>query len=212
MIRLFLLRHGNTFEKDETAKQIGSATDLPLTKKGCSQAELFLSFLKNKKISPKKIYSGNLLRQRQTAEILSKGLQMDRIIEENALMEIDYGLWEGLSSEKIKKQWPDEYKAWTEKAKWPEGIFQGSFENHKKLLKIWMDKLLKDHIGDIVAVSSNGIMRLFYSFIENEWNQLMENAQMEKIKVKTGHFCEIHLDSDVKIKRWNNNPEKFFIK
>lgn len=192
MIRLFLVRHGNTFEKGQIAVQVGARTDLSLTEEGCRQAKKMAEYLLKHQIFPVAFYRGNLKRQTEFAEIMSKPFH-PLLISEPALTEIDYGPWEGLTSEKIAEQWPTEYAEWNESAKWPEKIFPCTYQSHKQALDEWLKKIENEHPpgNSVVAVSSNGLLRL----LKNE-------------KVKTGHFCELHLHSGrFEIKSWNQSPD-----
>lgn len=169
-MRLILVRHGNTFEEGQSAIQIGSRTDLPLTAFGQAQAKE-LSF------NAEVVYSGPLMRHKETAYALGKN-----VIIEPALNEIDYGLWEGLTAEEIGRRWPKEYAAWNQEGRWAEGIFGGSVEEHLQKLQNW----LKNLNGTVVGVTSGGVIRL-----------LAPNQP----KVKTGHYCEF--GPSLNVLRWN---------
>lgn len=187
-MRLILMRHGNTFEKDETPIQVGARTDLPLTSFGKEQAKRVLEYLLEKKIVPKAIYSGNLKRQIESALIIGNHFKLTPLKIES-LTEIDYGLWEGLTAEKIQTEWPKEYKEWTEEAIWPKNIFNSSYSKMKKTLDDWLRSLtdIYNEKDTVFAVTSNGLLRFF----KNE-------------KVKTGHFCELKLyPGGFEIHSWN---------
>jgi probable phosphoglycerate mutase len=120
------------------------------------------------------------------------------------LTEIDYGAWEGLSSDEITRRWPTAYLAWTEEGKWP-SLFGGSLDNHLKQIAEWIELLHSTYTpGDtVLAVSSNGLIRFF----SNEWEKLSASKQIDRLKVKTGHFCELELHSHhLHIKKWNASP------
>ena len=187
MTRLFLMRHGNTFESTETPLQIGARTDLPLTEYGKEQALKMANYLKEHSILPQGIYASRLQRQMQTAQIIAANCKVPWI-EEGALAEIDYGLWEGLRAEEVQRQWPQEYEAWIKQGLWQKKIFASQYEMHQKQWHTWLATLPE---GDIVAISSNGLIRT------------MLNGE----KVQTGHFCELQcLDGHWNIKSWNQNP------
>jgi 2,3-bisphosphoglycerate-dependent phosphoglycerate mutase len=190
LIQLILVRHGNTFETGETPVQIGARTDLHLSVRGKAQAEEVARYLISRGISPKALYSGVLKRQRESAEIAASYFNL-KVIETSALTEIDYGLWEGLSSEEISAKWPKEYKEWAEEGKWQSHIFQGSEESHRQKFDAWFDHLKNSHRDNtVVAFTSNGLLRF-----------------LRKEKVKTGHICELLLyPSEVQICSWNRNP------
>ena len=188
MTRLILMRHGNTFEEGQIPFQVGASSDLPLTAYGRVQAEEMAKFLAVEGLSPEAIFSGKLKRQAESAQIIADFFNL-KVQNAAALTEIDYGLWEGLSSDAIREQWPKEYAEWNDEAKWQSHIFRGGYEAHLKGLIGWMDELRHLFCNKTVfAVTSNGLLRL----LKNE-------------KVKTGHFCEIRLHREaMEICRWNN--------
>lgn len=182
------MRHGNTFESKEIPVQIGARTDLPLTAEGVKQAALMASYLQKEKICPEKIYAGNLLRQTQSAKIIGDRFQLPYFAEA-ALTEIDYGVWEGLTADEIAFRWPREYEGWMN-GDWPGEIFNERWEDRMAKLDRWFNELKKGRERVVLAVTSNGLLRL----LRNE-------------KVKTGHFCWIDLSEDSHtIQKWNVDP------
>lgn len=206
MIEVLLVRHGNTFEAGEVPRQVGARSDLPLTQKGKEQAEAMASRLSATKICPKAIYAGELQRQRVAAEMIGHHLGVKH---SPALTEIDYGLWEGLTSEEIGCRWPEDYARWTMQGVWAESIFGTSLCDHMHHINQWIDDLRTEYApGDtVVGVTSNGVMRLFYSLLTESWQHLSHTKQIEKLKVNTGHFCRLHLSqSAIEVKDWNVKP------
>lgn len=206
MIRLILVRHGNTFETGQTPLQVGARTDLPLTAQGRKQAEQMGDYLLAHSISPAAIYAGNLKRQIESAEIIASRLASSCPLKlrEPSLTEIDYGAWEGLPSDEIARRWPNEYLAWAEEGKWPAPIFGGSLQKHRADIANWIASLRAAFTsGDVVvAVSSNGLIRFF----SNEWETFAKAKQMDRLKVKTGHFCDLDLSSkNVLVRSWNHS-------
>lgn len=188
---------------------VGARSDLPLTAQGCEQAKQFARRLVAEGMVPKAIYAGSLKRQIETANIISENLTATVQPHEAALTEIDYGAWEGLTQEEVMSRWPQEYSDWTGAGKWARGVFGRSREDHLTDIQHWIAHLRASHAsGDqIVAVTSNGVLRFFYSLQETDWQRYVQEARVEHLKVKTGHFCELHLLEDsVQIKRWNVKP------
>lgn len=193
MIRLILVRHGNTFEEGQPPVQIGALTDLPLTSFGLTQAERMAQYLIAQKIQPKAIFAGNLQRQTQFAKIVGKPFCLS-FCNEPALTELNYGAWEGLSSVEISAKWPEEYALWNKAGKWVTSVFQSTEEAHKQAIESWLNHLRKTYkSGDtILAISSNGLLRFF----------------QRKEKVKTGHFCDLEiLPHGLKVNGWNLDPK-----
>jgi len=213
-MRLFLIRHGNTFNKGETPVQVGAKTDLALTDKGLEQAKSLAEYFKKEGIAPKAIFSGSLLRQVQTAEILKESLNINSEIQtQTALQEIDYGLWEGLSVEDIKASWANEYTAWTDGGVWPEEVFaEKEVKRIKELQKLftYLSENFKE-TDDVILVSSNGIIRQFTRFVAGErnslWEDLSESKEIDSLKVRTGSFSEMKILDDCAEKiSWNLLP------
>ncbi len=208
-MRLIIARHGNTFESDEIPRYVGSQSDLHLTDQGIEQAYQLAQFFSSQNIRPDLICSGNLQRQRHTAEILSKKLSQLNLLKETAFDEINYGVWEGLTQDVIEQQWPFEFKRWQQAMLWPKDIFIGSLEHHMYAIKKWLYHLQGTSYKNVIAVSSQGIIRCLLSFNPGLWQQIIEEEKASEYKVRTGHFCEFYLPSqgDIEIIQWNQAPK-----
>lgn len=92
MTRLYIVRHGNTFEAGEAPRRIGSRTDLPLTAAGLAQAEALGAFFAREGVRFARALSSPLRRTRATAEAVL-GRQPYPLVLETAdfLAEIDHG-------------------------------------------------------------------------------------------------------------------------
>lgn len=184
----------------EEPRQIGAQTDLPLTAQGRQQIEKGALALQKANYTPSAIYAGPLKRQRESAQILAAPFSLP-VTSSEALREIDYGLWEGLKAPEIESKWGKEYQAWREKGEWPEMIFRGNLNQHLQQIQQWLFSLDSPDSSDhfILAVTSNGLLRFFHP----EWRQIGKRGEMDRLKVKTGHFCELILSHPVQVVRWN---------
>ncbi len=210
MARLFLVRHGNTFGPGDTCVQVGSKTDLDLVESGRKQAESVASWLKEKGIEPAAIYAGPLKRHIQSSEIVAASFGLEFQSGVTALNEIDFGAWEGLTPEAIEQKFPSEYQAWKIKAEWQEEIFGGNFEDRLSEIRRWIKELSENFStsDSVVAFSSGGNIRYFYSFIASEWRKLVRDSAVETLKVGTGRICELEIfPGSVKVLSWNIKPE-----
>jgi probable phosphoglycerate mutase len=220
VIRVFLVRHGNTFNPGETCLQVGLRTDLALTEGGRTQLCARGEKLKQDGVRPKTIFAGSLKRQKESASILMQLLApAEPVVLEDALNEIDYGLWEGLSAEEIKSRWPKEYELWSTSAVWPDGVFAGSEEAHLSTVWNFARRLQEDFEAgdDVLVVSSGGTIRYFYSLLTNKWEELAREARMKELKVATGSCSLLHLKpnlrsasneptGEVEVVFWNKKP------
>lgn len=108
MTCFILVRHGQT-EWNRVERFRGRA-DIPLDKTGLAQADAT-----GRRVAaewrPGAIYCSPLSRAVKTAEVIAKycGLQVNI---HPGLVDIDYGQWQGLTSEEANQKWPDELDAW----------------------------------------------------------------------------------------------------
>ena len=209
-MRLILVRHGNTFEKGAVCTHVGRS-DMPLTSEGLIQARRVGRHLRQENFIPSAVYSGSLSRQRQTAQAISEELCSGRAVQSgvSALDEVDYGPWEGLTTEQIIERWPAEYTDWIEAGVWPEGIIPGSSEQRIEAIRKFVDELLavQDPDDKVIAVSSNGVLRYFNALIPGKWEALCRDRRVKELKVATGAFCELLFSGDnIEIVSWNTLP------
>lgn len=202
--RLFIVRHGNTFEPNETPCYVGSQIDLNLAKKGYEQAENLGKYFSQNKIH--EIYSGSLKRQLQTAQKIKELAKIESEIKVvYALDEINYGSWEGKTVDEIIKNNIDGYKDWESKAIFP-SEFEDDFDSRIELISIWLKMLLESENENILAVSSNGIIKMMLYFTRI-WNKVVSEERISEFKVRTGNFVEIELGESNRIVSWNVEPE-----
>jgi broad specificity phosphatase PhoE len=108
MTELWLIRHGQT-DWNLAGRWQGQASNAPgLNETGRVQALATLKLLTGKQFAA--IYSSDLLRSRQTAELIAETLGLDIILEPR-LREIDLGEWEGMLSRDIEARCPEELAA-----------------------------------------------------------------------------------------------------
>ena len=105
MTDFWLVRHGQT-NWNLTGRWQGQSSDAPsLNETGRKQAVALVDQLKNVRCSS--IYSSDLVRSRQTAELIANRLGLGVTLEPR-LREINLGEWEGMLSDEIKSQYPQE--------------------------------------------------------------------------------------------------------
>lgn len=105
MLELYLFRHGQTNSNIEM--RFLGATDMPLNEVGIAQAEK--AVFKDKIFDA--LYASPLKRTVQTAEILNKNLGLE-IQKLDSLQERNFGIFDNLTVEEMKKLNLTEYNAW----------------------------------------------------------------------------------------------------
>ena len=108
MTRIILVRHGETaWNKVERFR---GRTDVPLNEVGISQAEATARRIEMAwKVTA--VYSSPLSRATRTAEAIAGRLSLSVQVHAG-LVDIDYGKWQGLSPDEVRRQWPELLSDW----------------------------------------------------------------------------------------------------
>ncbi len=103
---LYVVRHGATAWNQ--AGCIQGQLDTPLSAMGRSQAAQVAQRLVSYKTTA--LYSSDLLRTYETAQIISQAVNL-KVIQKPGLREMQFGDWQGLTFDQIRKQYPEIYAA-----------------------------------------------------------------------------------------------------
>jgi len=205
MTKLIIVRHGNTFAPYETPLRVGARTDIPLVDSGKQQAKKVGEWLKQNHLIPDKIYTSELQRTFQTAELIVNELNTDiPIIKDPKFNEIDYGPDEGKSdAEVINRIGEAAIKMWDENAIVPHGWQV----DPKIIIQNWLvfGKFIEEKHKDqiILVVTSNGIAR-FAPYLTGQFEPF--KAQ-HSIKISTGALCILEIiNNNWQVERWNFRP------
>jgi broad specificity phosphatase PhoE len=103
---LYVVRHGAT-DWNQSGR-IQGHTDIPLNETGRAQARL--ASIRLAGVRAAALYSSDLLRAYETARIIGQATGL-AVVPTPGLREINFGVWQGLSSLQIREQDPDVYAA-----------------------------------------------------------------------------------------------------
>ena len=199
MINLYLIRHGR---QNSTLCNV----DVELSAEGRTQAELLRDRFKSYPIDA--IYSSNLIRAKQTAEILNQAFDLPVQVREN-LKEISFGLMTGMTEQYIDEHFHDfkieQYKLLSD-LPYPGG------ENGKAVYERVMPvitELLQSGSRNMLIVTHGGVIRallaaligrtqaerfLFAVSLENTGiTQLIYNPENERFYLERFNDCA-HLE------------------
>ncbi len=204
MTRLYILRHGNTFDPGDTVTRVGARTDLPLSTSGQDQARrLAAHFVKHEPFGFAQACCSSLIRTRQTAEtILAASANPPSLRVLPFLTEIDYGPDENQPEEKVEARiGRAAVDLWDEQAIPPPGWVV----EPESLITAWraMLKTLSADAPDrpILLVTSNGIARFALDLVTTG------RSRASSIKLKTGAFGTLSLsEGTVELVNWNQRP------
>lgn len=178
MSRLFIVRHGDTFEMEDTPRRIGARSDLPLVKSGRTQAAALGDCFRQSNISFTCAFAGPLVRTRDTALAILQGRKQPTLQIVGWLAEVDHGPDEGRSeAEVLARIGVDALAAWDRNAVAPAAWRL----NKAKRLAAWRALLKSPPSGDTLLVTSNGAAR--FVFLANEIERPASG-----LKLRTGAY------------------------
>lgn len=109
MTRLCVIKTGQT--TSEVESRVESLAGAPLTSKGVDDIRAVASELASQGIDA--IYAAAGEGEAQTGQLVAKALRV-KVRTQEDLREIDYGLWQGLTFDEIKRRQPKVYRQWAE--------------------------------------------------------------------------------------------------
>ena len=214
-IELLLVRHGNTFAPGDRIVWVGKGQDLPLVPSGRAQAEALGKSLTDARWIPTAAVSGGLKRQ---VEHLALGAPAGspEPIRIEALDEVDYGQWGGLTTDEIHERFgPDEVTAWNERSEWPQNAGWPETEQEVRArVQAFLSDVAEGRHGErVMACSSNGLLRWFLAAIPGALESALEEGTF---KVKTGgvgllRFHSGDEDAQWKVALWNTRPDSLLL-
>ena len=114
MTKIILVRHGHV--EGISPERFRGRTDLMLTPEGRRQAEASARRI-HASWTPAAVYTSPLSRSRATGEAIGKpfGLSPNPV---EGLSDIDYGEWQGLTPDEVRKRWPERLETWYRAPHW----------------------------------------------------------------------------------------------
>jgi probable phosphoglycerate mutase len=193
MTRIGIIRHGTTAWNKEGRAQ--GSSDIPLDIEGLSQARALGVRLSKENWDV--VYSSNLLRAKQTAEIVGEHFGIDNIIFDARLREIGGGQIEGTTEEERVLKWG---KSWRELDL---GIESQEVGTSRALS--FIEDVANKHINkNILVVSHGSLIRHLLKGLLPHVNtaEHLKNTSLTRI-IKTNNTwdcelynCTIHINED----------------
>ena len=156
--KFILVRHGET--KWNTERKWQGHKNSPLTPNGIDQAKAVASRLKKMPFSI--LYSSPLGRAMQTAEIITDATGHE-IVKVPGITERSTGVFEGLSIDEIKANYPQELHEFDNSG--PDYAPPGgeSARQHEQRVMACMNELALKHLGDqVLVVTHGGVLILLF--------------------------------------------------
>ena len=213
LMHLILVRHGNTFEENQTPFYVGGRTDLPLTVAGLNQANTFAEAMKNVGIYPAKIYCSELQRTQQHMKPLTELFGLAAATPDARLNEMDYGTWEAKTNEEVDAMYGSDAprKAWDKQGIRPaDAGFLPSEASIRANIESLVNEICATYNSNdvIVVCSSNGIIRYFLQLVPDAYDKALNDGTL---KVATGSVGALNMQPDRALSTvlfWNKKPSE----
>ncbi|WP_284639477.1 histidine phosphatase family protein [Paenibacillus silviterrae] len=204
MATFYLLRHGETLWNADRNRYSGR-TDIPLSPRGEQQAEETAEGLEGLGFTA--VYSSPLKRTLQTAEPLAIRSRLP-IQQDERLIEIDFGQWEGVAAADIRERFASSWQAWTTD---PGSTSAGetgetAAQVHARVLDFFTEKV-KLHQGpneSVLVVTHDTLIRIFVAGMLGmpfrSYRRLRQNnAAVTVILTSEDGFILKHLNYSMKL-------------
>ena len=149
--RVIIVRHGQTQWNIRQVRQ--GHLDSPLTDQGIAQAKALGQRLAQEKFSA--LYSSDLGRAVQTAEMIAAATGHS-VVTDARLRERNLGIFQGLSGDEIKENFPEEYRR--HRTLGPDYIIPAgeSVKQQVERNTICLSEIAEKHFGQTVVVVTHG--------------------------------------------------------
>lgn len=189
---LYIVRHGNTFDKGDEILRVGGRTDLPLSQSGKEQAESLARAFENVPLNA--CFSSPLKRTIQTANAICQNHGLE-IRHAEFLREIDYGPDEGKpETEVILRLGKEVLQDWEVNSVVPNGwnIDPQYYRSH------WAKFIASLEAQTTLVVTSNGVARFLLDAL---------SLRVENRKMKTGGASKLtQVDGKWSLEYWGLRP------
>jgi broad specificity phosphatase PhoE len=193
-MEILLVRHGETQWNRELVFR--GIRDIELSERGRQQAELLAKYLKRFKIDA--IFSSPLSRAVQTLRPTAEALGL-RVQPEEAINDLNFGLWAGLSVDQVKEKYPDQFEKWRLnplEMDFPEG---DKISNAKVRSFNWLKRIAGGDYERIALVTHKVILKLLVLSILDApkrayWQIQFSTCSVSMLNTKEGRFDICYLN------------------
>ncbi len=188
MLRLFLVRHGQSVWNDE--KRIQGQQDIPLGDEGRKQAIALGERLKGRQFQA--CFSSPLKRATETAELILKASgNSNPIITLPELMERNFGDWEGKSIDDLQLLFPNDFSQWLAAHQIPAPPNGESMDELMKRVERGLDQILAVKEGNVLVVGHSGSIKaaicIFFRLPLSSFVRMrIDNASLTILEIEDG--------------------------
>jgi broad specificity phosphatase PhoE len=158
LLRLTLVRHGET--TGQSSIRYYGATDVPLSALGREQARIARQQIPGETYEA--VWASSLARAWQSAQIIAP---RHSVRLESDFREIDFGRWEGLTSQEIEALDPDLHAEWQDKKpgfEFPDGESRAAF---RVRIEAGLSRLRASGVRSAIVVAHKGVVRTLLELV-----------------------------------------------
>ena len=183
MLRLILVRHGETAWNAQGRYQ--GQLDVPLSDVGRNQIHCLASRFTDENIDL--IYASDLKRAWETADLINKKIET-RMIPEERLREMNFGILEGLTFDEAQTRYADVITAWMEDYNQPPPGGE-TYDAFSERVSSFLDEIQQKHPNETICLVAHGgslgeIIRLALGMCaEKRWSFALDNASLSELNL-----------------------------
>lgn len=177
-MKFYVIRHGET--EFNYSDRLTGQTDIPISEEGVRQIKAVAQDIPKDIVA---IYSSDLLRTKQTVEILNRNFNLP-VLYDSRLRERSFGSLEG-------KAWTDfdvdgSIRAKDVSQKYDYRPYGGeSIEDvRKRVLDCLKDIFAKEDGSPVLIVGHGGVIRLLHHLHNNEVHELVHNGSIHEFNIE----------------------------
>ena len=187
MTEIILVRHGET--EWNVQEVFRGRIDIELNETGLRQAELLAEYLSGIKLDA--VYSSPLKRALNTAQAIASHHKLEVKISPG-LIDFDFGKWQGLSHQEIKRRYKKLYVQWLENPhliRMPDGE---SLNGVRKRALGVVNEVVAKHEGTIVLVSHRVVNKVLICALLGLDNSHFWNIRQDTCGITTFNYINEH--------------------
>src|SRR5262245_17335785 len=193
-MQVILVRHGET-QWNVEGREIGQL-DSSLTSRGLEQAERLAERLA--KLNVTVVYSSDLGRARQTAEIIATACHVPVKLEPS-LRERHMGIFEGLTAEEQRMRYQAEWENFRADPDFPIPGGESGAQRTKRTIEV-MNRIAERHSDDLaVAVTHSGVLRGWFEYVLK-----MPTGQGQRFRRDHASYNAFDYDGQWVLATWND--------
>ena len=177
MTKLFLVRHGQT--QWNAGGRFQGHTDVPLSEEGLRQAEQLAAHFPAERLDA--VYTSDLSRASCTAQCVASRFGLS-IVQTNALREVHFGAWEGLTYAEIEARWPEALHRAFERPDLGGATGGETFRQARRRAWAMLEEIRRRHPDQNVALFAHGginralLTKLLHMPLRYFWTLQQENT------------------------------------